>query len=44
MGANDYIGKPLNLDLLRDKIRLVLSRNQNIKGHNAKKEENPSRR
>jgi DNA-binding response OmpR family regulator len=44
MGANDYIGKPLNLDLLRDKIRLVLSPNQHIKGHDAKKEENPSRR
>ena len=44
MGANDYIGKPLNLVLLADKIRLVLSPNHHIKGHNAKKEENPSRR
>jgi DNA-binding response OmpR family regulator len=44
MGANDYIGKPLNLLLLADKIKLVLSPNQNIKGHDAKKEENPSRR
>jgi len=44
MGANDYIGKPLNLVLLADKIRLVLNPNQHIKGHDAKKEENPSRR
>ena len=44
MRANDYIGKPLNLVLLADKIRLVLSPNQHIKGHDAKKEENPSRR
>ena len=44
MGANDYIGKPLNLVLLADKIRLVLSPSQHIKGHDAEKEENPSRR
>jgi DNA-binding response OmpR family regulator len=44
MGANDYIGKPLNLVLLADKIKLVLSPDQHIKGHDAKKEENPSRR
>ena len=38
MGANDCIGKPFNLVLLADKIKLVLSPNQQIKGHDAKKE------
>lgn len=43
LGANDYIAKPFNPDLLVDKIRLVLNTNQYVKGSNANKEENPHR-
>jgi len=41
LGANDYIAKPFNPDLLVEKIKLVL--NTSHKGCNANKEENPSR-
>lgn len=41
LGANDYIAKPFNPDLLVDKIKLVLSTSQCDKGRNANKEENP---
>jgi len=42
LGANDYIAKPFDPDLLVDKIRMVLSTSQCVKGCNANKEENPS--
>jgi two-component system KDP operon response regulator KdpE len=40
IGANDCIAKPFDLNLLVDKIRLVLSTNRCIKKGNANKEEN----
>ncbi|MBI4187670.1 MAG: response regulator [Chloroflexi bacterium] len=43
VGANNYIAKPFNPDLLVDKIRLVLSTSQYVKGCDANKEENPPR-
>ncbi|RPH78832.1 MAG: response regulator [Nitrospiraceae bacterium] len=43
LGANDYIAKPFNPDLLVDKIRLVLSTSQPVEGCNANEEEDPPR-
>ena len=43
LGANDYIAKPFDPDLLLGKIRLLLSTCQCVKGSDANKEENPSR-
>jgi two-component system response regulator MtrA len=37
LGANDWIGKPFNPDLLEEKIRLVLSTSQHAKGKNSEK-------
>ncbi len=42
LGANDYIAKPFDPDLLVDKIRVVLKTNHCVKGCNANKEENPT--
>jgi len=40
LGANDYIAKPFNPDLLVEKIGIVLGASQRIKEQNASKEEN----
>jgi len=43
IGANDYIAKPFNPDVLVEKIRAILSTAQQVKGDNASKKENPAR-
>jgi len=43
IGANDYIAKPFNPDVLGEKIRVVLNKAQQVKGDNASKKENPAR-
>jgi DNA-binding response OmpR family regulator len=43
VGADDYIGKPFDPDLLEDKIRRVLCPGSCVKGDNVHQEENSSR-
>jgi len=43
LGADDYITKPFDHELLMDKVRSVLSAGKRSKRHGASKEENPPR-